>query len=525
MKTDTGAPVEHDYVIVGGGSAGCALAGRLSEDAGVDVLLIERGASYDRLALGIPLVGMRHIDSRLRVHRTSPQQHCRGRQLELPVASVMGGGSSVNTMIYMRGEPRSYDRWEEEGARGWSYEDVLPYFRRLEDFEGGASEYHGVDGPVGVSETRYLSRFGRAFVDACRELGLPRNDDFTGADQFGAGFYQYTQSDGERSSTASGYLRPARSRENLRVWSRTRVDRVAFDGNRATTVHCRGPQDEPLVAKAGREVILSAGALGSPKILMLSGVGPADELEDLGIGPVRDVPGVGEGLQDHPRCGIVYGQRTPVELSLPSLVLPLLRWCLRRDGKLTSTKTAAGAFVRFSESSDVLDCQLVARWAGSPPHRDAVDIHSCLMDVESRGRVRLASGDPDDDLIVDPNYLSTRREVDILVEGLRFTRSLSRTRALGDFGLTEEVRPGPGVRTDEELASYVRGSLETCYHPVGTCRMGTGEDAVVDPTLRVRGLEGLRVADASVMPSLVNGNTNGPAIMIAERAADLIRRG
>ncbi|MHC4709184.1 MAG: GMC family oxidoreductase [Planctomycetota bacterium] len=513
-----------DYVIVGGGSAGCVLASRLSEQPDVDVLLIERGGRYSRLALGVPLLGMLNIKSRLHTHRTSPQPECRHRRIELPVARGLGGGSSINAMIYVRGGRRAYDRWEEQGAQGWSYENVLPYFRRMEDFDGGADRYHGVDGPLGVSRARYRSSFGSAFIEACEETGLPRNDDFTGADQFGAGFYQLTQAHGERSSTALGYLRPARSRGNLRVWSRTRVDRVAFDGDRAVAVHCRGTRGQRTVS-VRREVILSAGALETPKILMLSGVGAADELGSLGITPVRDLPGVGEGLQDHVRCRVVYAHRTPVLLSPPALLLPFLRWCVARDGIFTSTKVAGGAFLRLSDASDLVDCQLVAQWAGSPPNRDAVDIHTCLMDVESRGSVRLSSKDPEDDPVVNPNYLSAQRELDIMIQGIRFTRSLARTRALEAFGLQEELLPGPEVRSAGELASYVRGSVETCFHPAGTCRMGTDEDAVVDPMLRVRGLEGLRIVDASIMPSLINGNTNGPTIMIAEKAADLIRQG
>ena len=513
---------KYDYVIVGGGSAGCTLALRLSEDPDVEVLLVEKGSSYRRLVLGAPLFGMKYMQSYLHVYWTPEQRHCNGRKIYVPVAMGMGGGSSVNAMIYVRGERRSWDRWAEQGAAGWDYASVLPYFRKMEDFEGGETEFHGVGGPVGVSGTRFKSRFGRAFIEACVEMGLERNDDFTGESQSGAGFYQYTQSNGERSSTAMGQFRRAAARRNLHVSLSSEVEQLLFEGSRAVGVRCRDAAGT-IEFRAGREVILSAGAVGTPRILMLSGVGPADELRALGIAPVLDHPGVGKGLQDHPRCPILFLPRKSESLKVPALVLPLLRWCLRRDGIFTSTTIAAGAFAQFAESSEVADTQFVVKWAGSPPYRKCIDIQPCLVDVESRGEVRLRSGDPGDDPIVDPNYLSTQREIDVLVAAVRFARELASTQALQSFGLVREELPGADLSTDQELAEYVKNHIETCFHLAGTCRMGGDENAVVDPQLRVHGLDGLRVVDASVMPSLVNGNTNGPTIMIAEKAADLIR--
>ncbi|HVR70291.1 MAG TPA: FAD-dependent oxidoreductase [Vicinamibacteria bacterium] len=522
MSSDEVARVEHDYVIVGGGSAGCVLAARLGADPDVDVLLIERGAPYRRLELGIPLLGMRYAARYLEVLESSPQPHCLDRRLALPVANALGGGSSVNAMLYVRGEPRAYDRWAEQGAHGWDFRSVLPCFRRMEDFEEGASEYHGVGGPIGISATRYPSRFGRALVEACEERGLPRNHDFTGASQYGAGFYQFTQSNGERSSAAVGYLRAARARPNLHVLSRCAVDAVLFERGRAVGVRCRRA-GERFTVRARREVVLAAGAVGTPRLLMLSGVGPADPLRVLGIAPVCDLPGVGEGLQDHPRCPVLFRPREPVSLSAPRLAGSLLQWAATRHGLFTSPTLAAGAFLPLLPDSSLLDLQITGKWTASPPFRGLVDFQPCAVDVRSRGRVRLACADPAAAPIVDPDYLACEREVRVLVEGIRFVRALAATRALERFGLVGEVRPGPDVRSDRELAEYVRASVETSYHPAGTCRMGVDGAAVVDPELRVHGLQGLRVADASIMPSLVNGNTNGPTFMIAERAADLMR--
>ena len=512
---------QYDYVIVGGGSAGCVLASRLSEDPAVEVLLIERGARYKRLALGIPLLGKKFMASHLRTYETCEQVNCHSRRIRQPVASTMGGGSSVNAMMYVRGERRAYDRWVEQGACGWGFDDILPYFRRMEDFEGGESRYHGVGGPVGVCGSRYKSRFGQAFIDACVEMGLRRNDDFTGAEQLGAGFYQYTQSDGERSSTALGYLKPAEPRRNLKVRSKTEAQRIILDGQRAVGVVCRRSDGE-FSAHASREVILCAGAFGTPRLMLLSGIGPADELHAIGIEPRCDLPGVGKGLQDHPRLPILYEPAEPVSLTVAALAVPFLQWCWSRQGIFTSPMIAAGAFMKLSEASELADCQFSVQWAGSPPFRAAVDLQVCLIDVESRGSIRLASADPRHDPIIDPNYLATPREVGVMVEAVRFARALTRTRALREFGLKRELAPGPAVQSDGELASYVKQTIETAFHPAGTCAMGENPQAVVDSRLSVHGLDGLRIADASVMPSLVNGNTNAPTIMIAEKAADLI---
>jgi choline dehydrogenase len=458
----------------------------------------------------------------LQKYWTREQVNCNHRKVYFPVARTMGGGSSVNSMMYVRGERKAYDRWSEQGAEGWHYEGVLPYFRKMEDFDGGENRYHGKGGAVGISGTRYKSRFGRAFVDACVEAGLKRNDDFSGAEQSGAGFYQFTQSNGVRSSTAIGHLQPAESRKNLRVFKRTEVDKVIFEGRRAVGVKCRTSKGEVII-RSSQEVILSAGAIGTPRILLLSGVGPADELKNLGIDPLIDLPGVGRGLQDHVRCPILYQPKKPVSLSVPAMAWQFFEWCVTRKGIFTSPTIAAGAFLQLSPESEFSDCQFAVKWSGSPPFRQAVDFQACLVDIESRGQVQLASADPSENPIVDPNYLSKPREVEILVSAIRFARSLASTKAFEEFGLLNEILPGRAVDSDAELADYVRNHIETCFHPAGTCRMGVDDLSVVDPELRVHALDGLRVVDASIMPSLINGNTNGPTIMIAEKAADLIR--
>jgi choline dehydrogenase len=510
---------EYDYVIVGGGSAGCVLAARLSEDASVQVLLIERGPRYNQAVLGVPLIGLKFAPRYMRTHVTTPQRHCGGRRFPIPVASVMGGGSSINAMIYIRGDPRAYDRW---AVPGWGYADILPYFRRMERYEGGDTGFHGDCGPIGVSGTRYISRLGPAFIDACVAQGLRRNDDFTGAAQDGAGYYHFTQSNGMRSSTAVGYLRAAATRGNLHVLPETDVDAIILDGPRAVGVRCRRA-GRKFEAYAGREVVVAAGAFGSPRLLLLSGIGPADELHALGIAPHANVPGVGRALQDHLGCPVFFRAKHPVSLGVHALVLPFLRWVLSRDGIFGSTKTAAGAFTRFSEENEVLDCQFSPTWSGRPQARDCIDFGLTLVEVEGRGSVRLASANPADDLVIDPNYLAFPREVEVLVKAIRFARALARSKPLRDFGLLDEVSPGPGLESDSDLGGYVRNAVRTAYHPAGTCAMGNSEASVVDAELRVRGIERLRVADASIMPRLINGNTNGPTIAIAEKAADLIR--
>jgi choline dehydrogenase len=512
---------EYDYVIVGGGSAGCVLASRLSEDPDVRVLLLERGAAYPRIFLGIPLAGMRFIDRYVERIWTTEQRHCLDRRLELLVGRVAGGGSSVNAMLYLRGERAAYDEWAET-APGWGYDDVLPHFRRMEDFEHGTSRYHGAGGPISVSGTRYKSGFGAAFIEACRECGLELNDDFTGATLPGAGFYQYTQRNGERSS-AVAYIARGTRRSNLHIWYSADAHRIVLDGKRARGV--RGTRrSRPFDVRAERAVVLAAGALGTPRLMLLSGLGPADELRALGIEPLVNLPGVGDGLQDHPRCPVLYRQARRVSLAMPALVAPLIRWGLTRRGLFTSTTIAAGAFVKLDAESKALDCQLAAKWAGSQPYRHAVDFQPCLMDVESRGRVQLSSNDPRAELRVDPDYLSAPRERRVLVEAIRFSRELAATDALRRFGLGDEILPGRHIHSDADLERYVRSTVETCYHPAGTCAMGSpGPMAVVDSGLRVYGVDALRIADASVMPRLINGNTNGPTIMIAERGADLFR--
>jgi choline dehydrogenase-like flavoprotein len=376
-------------------------------------------------------------------------------------------------------------------------------------------------GPLGITETRFRSEFGAAFVEACAESGMaafPGESEGTGAR---AGFYQFTQSNGRRSSTAWDYLEPVASQSNLAIWTRATAHRVRLEGHRAAAV--TGTRaGVPFIARARREIVLAAGALGTPQILLLSGLGPAMELSRLGIPVQRDLPGVGRGLQDHPRTTVLFRAARTVSLSAVSLAKGLVQWTLTRRGLLTSPAVAAGAFLQVAEGSQSLDCQLLASWRGTPHDTGLVNIQPVLMEVESRGTVRLSSADPGAPLLVDPAYLSSPRDGQILVQGVRIARALGQAPALRRFGLLE-VQPGPAVSSEPDLRRYLARSVETAFHPAGTCRMGIDHDSVVDPELRVHGVEGLRVADASVMPVLINANTNGPTLMIAEKAADVLR--
>ncbi len=511
--TDT-AKAEFDYIIVGGGTAGCVLARRLCEDPDRSVLLLERGPRYPRYRLAIPLFSKRFSQRYLEPVRTVPQHHCAGRRIAFPVAEVLGGGSSINSMIYLRGEASAWDRWAELGCAGWSYPDVLPYFLRMEDITRGGS--------LGITETRFRSEFGAAFVEACGQTGLAAGPGERNGTRAQAGFYQFTQANGRRSSTAHDYLEPVAGRPNLSIWTGASAHQLVLEGHRAVAV--TGVRSgSPFVARARREIVLAAGALGTPQILLLSGLGPAEELSGLGIPVHRDLAGVGRGLQDHPRTTVLFRTTRSVSLSAVALAKGLVQWTLTRHGLLTSPAVAAGAFLQVAEWSRSLDCQLLASWRGTPHDTGLVNIQPVLMEVESRGTVRLSSADPHAPLLVDPAYLSSPRDAQILLQGIRIARALGQAQALHRFGLVDEVRPGPAVSSEPDLRRYLAQSVETAFHPAGTCRMGIDLDSVVDPELRVHGVEGLRIADASVMPVLINANTNGPTLMIAEKAADIIR--
>ena len=524
---------DHDYIVVGAGSAGCVLAARLSEDPSIRVLLLEAGGKDSNPWIHVPVgyFNTMHDPGTDWCYRTEPEPELNGRSLDWPRGKVLGGSSSINGLLYVRGQPRDFDHWRRLGNAGWSFDDVLPYFIKAEDQQRGASEWHGTGGPLAVSDMRVRRDVCDAFIDGAEEIGIPRNDDINGADQEGAGYFQLTARKGRRCSTAVGYLRPARRRPNLRTVTGAHVHRLCFEHRRAVRVrYVVG--NEVREARARAEVLLCAGAVGSPQILQLSGVGPADLLARHGIEPVRDLPGVGENLQDHLQLRAVYECTRPTlndEVNNPwRKVLIGVEYILRRTGPMSMGASQVYAFARTRPELETPDIQfhfqpLSADRPGAGLHRfPAFTVSVCQLRPESRGRIRIKHPDPYAHPAIEPNYLATARDRATAVAGLKMTRAIAGSRAMRPF-VKEELLPGPEARTDEELLEAARGIAQTIYHPVGTCAMGPGRGAVVDERLRVRGVDGLRVVDASVMPVITSGNTNAPTIMVAEKAAAMIR--
>ena len=523
----------YDYIIAGGGSAGCVLAARLSE-AGAEVLLLEAGHADTHPLIHVP-AGFTKL-SGPRVNwgfRTVPQTHLDNRDMWYPQGKTLGGGSSINAMIYTRGHRNDYEDWKAAGASGWGYADVLTYFRKAEDNVRLCNEYHGTGGPLRVSDPISPLPITAAFIRAAQQAGLKYSADFNGAEQDGVGYHQTTTRDGRRGSAAVSYLRPARGRRNLTVLPRTQVLRVVVEGGRATGVEYKPHDGEPTRADASREVVVTAGAIGSPKLMMLSGLGPAAHLGTHGIAVQADIPGVGENLQDHLDCYTVYDLNGPHSYYGADQYLKQAGWALQyllhKSGPVTTNIVEAGAFARAEPGASQPDLQLHFLPAYVVDHGMmrikgyGVSLYSNLLRPRSVGTVRLASARPDDHPLIDPNYLADPHDRKMAVEGLKLAREVMAQKAMAPF-LDKERMPGPDNRSDEDLAAYVRQWAKTDYHPVGTCRMGdAGDDmAVVTPDLKVRGVENLRVCDSSVMPNEISANTNAPTIMIAEKAADLI---
>lgn len=507
---------EWDYVIAGGGTAGCVLAARLTEKGDRRALVIEAGIEYPA-ALSIPLVGMRQTVNYSWKYFTRPQAGLAQRRISYPFGKVLGGSSSTNAMMYYRGTAATYDRWERLGCAGWNFASLLPYFCKVERWQHGSSQYHGGSGPVDVSEPRHTAPFSRAFVDACLERGMPLVGDFSDPAAEGAGLFPVMQRHGRRAGAAVAYLKPARSRVDVRTGAL--VHRIVIEKGRAVGVEFRTAAGEPQVARASREVIVSAGALNSPKVLMLSGIGPAADLRELAIPVQIDLPGVGRNLQDHLRIPVVYASGRGSPGDMQHWIPAALDYAVRRKGVLASNCCEAGAVLRSGVTPDAPDLQFVTHFQTSV-YPGAVDLQFCLSRTASRGTVTLLSSDPAAAPMIDPNFLAEQEDVRIALAGMAIARDIAQAPALQRFPLGAELLPGADLKTASDLEAYFRWAGDSCYHPAGTCRMGTGPDAVVDRELRVRGVEGLRVVDASVIPELPNGNTCATVLMIAERAAE-----
>lgn len=522
-----------DYIIVGGGPAGCAIAARLSEDAAVKVLLLEAGgrdnnllyhwpAGFAKMTKGIGSWGW----------STVPQKHMQDRVLRYTQAKVIGGGSTINAQLYTRGNRLDYDEWAQAGCRGWSYEDVLPYFRRAEDNQRFSDEFHAYGGPIGVSMPVAPLPICDAFMRAAQEAGIPYNHDFNGARQAGIGFYQLSQKNARRSSAATGYLKPAATRPNLSVETGVQVLRVVVEQGRAVGVEVAAGNGGTHIHRADREVIISSGAIGSPRLLMLSGIGPADHLQSVGVPVVHDLAGVGGNLQDHLDLFVIAectGDHTYDSYAKwYRSAFAGLEYLMFKKGPVASSLFETGGFWYADPEARSPDIQFHLGLgsgieAGVAKLKNAgVTLNSAFLRPRSRGTVRLASADPAAVPLIDPNYWADPHDVEMSLRGLRLAREIFSQKALKPFILAERL-PGDGVVSDHDLFDYGCRHAKTDHHPAGTCKMGVDADAVVDPELRVRGIEGLRVADSSIMPQVNSSNTNAPTIMIGEKAADLIR--
>jgi choline dehydrogenase len=516
----------HDYVIVGAGSAGCVLARRLSEDPGVRVLLIEAGGEDTNELIHMPIAFGALFRSDVDWDYSSHYEPgCNGRRIYLPRGKVLGGSSSINAMVYMRGNRVDYDGWRERGCTGWGWADMLPCFLRAEDNERGAGEFHGVGGPLAVSDLRYRSPISEVALEAALAAGLSANDDFNGAEQDGVGFYQVTQRNGQRASTAACYLHPVADRANLSVQTHVQITRVRFAGERAIGVS--GVQfGRPVEFDAEREVILCAGTYGSPQLLMLSGIGRPDELAALGIAPTVELPGVGRNLSDHPVSAVAARCAGPDGLFGATSAQNLDRYAAGR-GPLTSNVAEAGGFIRTRDGLPAPDIQLFmmpvlyTEEGLAPVGAHGVSIGACLLTPRARGELRLVSPDPTAKPCIVHNYYHHPEDLRSHIEGLRVAMRILAGAPLA--GRLADPVSLPASDSDADLIAHIRATAQTIYHPVGTCTMGIDDDAVVDPELRVRGIEGLRVVDASVMPTVPHGATNAPTIALAERAAALIK--
>lgn len=525
-----------DFIVTGAGSAGCVLAARLSESGRHRVLLLEAGPPDTNPWIHIPLGFARtYVNPKVNwKFETAPQPQLNNRQLYLPRGKTLGGSSSINGMVYIRGNHRDYDEWRQRGCEGWDWDSVLPYFKKAENQTRGADEFHGVGGPLHVSDQPSTFELAEAALEACVQAGIPRNPDFNGAQQEGCGYYQTTTNNRRRWSTAKAYLEPARARSNLVIRTGAHATKVLIENNRAVGVEYQSPSGRE-TARCRGEVIVSGGAYGSPQLLLLSGLGPAEHLQEMGVPVVRDMPSVGSNLHDHFNTNLNWRVSKAITLndlerSWPKKIAAAARYALFRTGPMASNGIHSGVFTKSDPRLERPDLQInIFEWSTLERSKDRVKPHPfpgfTLMPVhlrpDGRGTVRLGSPDPLAPPKVLFDYLRSEYDMQALLAGIALCRRIAAQQALKPY-IVEEITPGPSVTAEKDLIAFIRESGVSNQHPTSSCAMGTGTNAVVDPRLRVHGVDGLRVADASIMPVVVGGNTNAPTIMIAEKAAAMI---